>query len=72
MLTNLAFGIRPWSLETKEFGMAGRGRVVEDQGSWGPGTKMKLEAVRREGNEARRLESWRKLSAWAKKGEVQR
>ena len=52
--------------------MAGRGRVVEDQGSWGPGTKMKLEAVRREGNEARRLESWRKLSAWAKKGEVQR
>ena len=47
--TNLALGIRAVNLDVIAEGIAGRGRVWEDQGSSGPGTNTKCEE-RRSGN----------------------
>jgi hypothetical protein len=53
LLTKRALGIRAVRREVKVCGRGGRGRVAEDQGSRGPGTKMKWDVWRR-GRETRR------------------
>jgi hypothetical protein len=47
--TNRAFGIRAVNLDVIAVGIGGRGRVVDDHGSSGPGTNTKCE-LRRSGN----------------------
>jgi hypothetical protein len=57
---NLAFGILARRGLTNDAGIAGRGRVDEDHGSVGPGTKIKWEWVARRGKA--RMSSFRALN----------